>query len=387
MNKNAKIGKGYFQVLRRFISMPKGNYNADKIAQIFGDYCKKQNYQMTLTKTQDNDLRLEISNLRDRAIVIIYHTSSIVIQGSPNTLKVEMEALKKDFEKDPSSFIPVKFPESKACAMRYDIMLPELRKSVKEKIDDIRDTNVNVSDNPNMNIEYLAKIKRGSYSLTFIQYSNGTLLLQGKTDALFHECCDLIESLCNPSQKEVISRFISSDEESLKVFIAKYTPELVGLAETKTKESLGVAYDYLEPYDQKWFVASECISMAEVPLPEYSPVVMPASKALEGFAKKLLVDIGLLPKDHWKNKNANFAVLNDHNHPSRKAICEKEKHTDSFLEKLSVCLDMSRNFMMHSDDAKVTKVESLQEAREKLNSISKDTKEIFEYFNDIYKFR
>jgi hypothetical protein len=236
-----------------------------------------------------------------------------------------------------------------------------------------------------MNIEYLAKIQRGSYSVTFTQYTNGTLLLQGKTDALFNDCCDLIESLCNPSEKEVISRFISSDEESLRVFIAKYTPELIGLAETKTKEALGEAYEYLEPYDQKWFIASECLSMAEIPLPEYSPVVMPASKALEGFAKKLLVDIELVPKDHWKNKNSNFSILYDHNHPSRKAICDKEKHTDSFLEKLSLCLDMSRNFMMHSDDAKVTKVESPQEAREKLDSIFRDTKEIFKYFNDNYR--
>ena len=222
--------------------------------------------------------------------------------------------------------------------------------------------------------------------MTLTQYSNGTLLLQGKDDALFDDCCSLIELRCNPSERDVISRFISSDEESLKVFVAKYTPGLIELAEIKTREALGIAYDYLEPYDQKWFVASECISMTEIPLPEYSPVVMPASKALEGFAKKLLVDIGLFPKGHF-DKKSNFANLKDHNHPSRKAICEKDKHADSFLEKLAVCLDMSRNFMMHSDDAKVTKIESPQEAREKLDSIFRDAKEIFEYFNDIYKLR
>jgi uncharacterized protein YbcV (DUF1398 family) len=69
--------------------MTKGNYNADKIAQVFDDYCKKHNYQVTLTKTRDNDLRLEISNIKERTIVIIYHTSSIVVQGSPNTLKID----------------------------------------------------------------------------------------------------------------------------------------------------------------------------------------------------------------------------------------------------------------------------------------------------------
>ena len=366
--------------------MTKGNYTADNIAQVFDNYCKKHNYSAILT-IKDDDLRLEISNLKDRVIIIIYHTLSIVVQGSPNSLKTEMEGLKKDFEKDPGSFLSVKLPEIKPCATRYDIMLLDLRKLIKNKIDSIRDVKINIFENPNLNVEYLAKIHRESYLVTSTQYSNGTLLLQGKTDALFEDCCDLIESLCNPSEKEVISRFISSDEESLKIFTAKYTPELIGLAETKTKEALGVAFEYLEPYDQKWFVASECLSMTEIPLPEYSPVVMPASKALEGFAKKLLIDINLVPKDYWKNRGASFSILNDRNNPSRKAVCEKETHADSFLDKLSLCLDMSRNFMMHSDDAKVTKVESPQEARVKLENISRDTKEIFEYFNDIYKLK
>lgn len=366
--------------------MIKENSNAERIAQIFVDYCKKKNYQVQMKKNPDNDLRLDISNLKDRTVVNIYHTSKINVQGPQNPLRAEMDVLKGSYEKDPNSFVSVKALDIKACSTRYDIMLPDLRRSVKDNLVDVHDTKITISDNPSAIIEYIAKIQRESFTLTITQYSNGTLLLQGKTDALFNECCDLIESLCNPSEKEVISRFISSDEESLKVFVAKYTPELIGIAEAKTRESLGIAYDYLEPYDQKWFVASECISMTGIPLPEYSPVVMPASKALEGFAKKLLVDIGLFPKGHF-DKKSNFASLKDRNHPSRKAICEKNKHADSFLEKLAVCLDMSRNFMMHSDDAKVTKIESPQEAREKLDSIFRDTKEIFEYFNDMYKLR
>lgn len=363
------------------------NSNAEKIAQVFDNYCKGKNYQVKRTEKPDGDLRLDISDLKSRAIINIYHTSKIVVQGSPNALRVEMEGLKQRFEASPGSFVTIKEPASKACVARYDIMLPELRELVRANLETVRDVNISVSDNPNPNIDYNARIQRQHYSVTFTQYSNGTLLLQGKTDALFDDCCDIIESLCNPSEKEVISRFISSDEESLKVFVAKYTPELIELAETETRESLGIAYDYLEPYDQKWFVASECISMTEIPLPEYSPVVMPASKALEGFAKKLLIDIGLFPYDHFKDKKATFAILSDSAHPSRRGICEKDKHADSFLKKLAVCLDLSRNFMMHSDDAKVTKIESPQEAREKLDSIFRDTKEIFEYFNDIYKLR
>jgi hypothetical protein len=40
---------------------------------------------------------------------------------------------------------------------------------------------------------------------------------------------------------------------------------------------------------------------------------------------------------------------------------------------------------MHSDDAKITKVETPEEARKKLDSIIGDTKDIFAYFNGVYK--
>jgi hypothetical protein len=122
-----------------------------------------------------------------------------------------------------------------------------------------------------------------------------------------------------------------------------------------------------------------------MPLPEYSPIVMPASKAFEGFAKKLLVGIGLFPEAYFKDKKATFSNLNDPTNPQRKNICDRDKHADTYLKRLNICLDMNRNFMMHSDNAKVTKVESPQEAREKLDNIFRDTKEIFEYFNDQYK--
>ena len=50
-----------------------------------------------------------------------------------------------------------------------------------------------------------------------------------------------------------------------------------------------------------------------------------------------------------------------------------------------MCLDTNRNFMMHSDSSKVTKVDSPKEAVEKVKTIFKDAKEIFEYFNDLYR--
>lgn len=362
--------------------MAKSISNAEKIAKAFTDYSNSKNYQVKQSE-EANNLRLEICNLRDRTIVNIYYTSKIVIQGPKNALKDELEEFKKRFEANPQSFIEGEKQEIKACTTRYDIMLSELRGKIKESLKELEST-LEISDNPNAVIKYRAKITRNDSSLTLTQFNNGTLLLQGKTDKLFNDNCDLIERIASPSEKDVIARFISSDEKNLQIFAAKYTPELIVLAEGNVKTKIGVVYDYLESYDQKWFVASECLCLTKIPLPEFSALVMPASKAFEGFAKKLLVGIELFEAGHFKTKGANFSALYDKNNAKRKTICDKEKHAETMLTRLGLCLDINRNFMMHSDESKITKVDSQKEAEEKVNSIFKDTKEIFDYFNDLY---
>lgn len=363
--------------------MPKSISNAHRIEQIFKNYCKDKNYQVKSSEYANNDLRLEISNIRERTIVTIYHTSSIVIGGPKNSLQDEFTDLKQRIENNPEDFLGNEIQKIQACATRYDILLSDLRGKIKESLKEL-ESNLEISDNPNAVIKYRAKITRNVSSLTLTQFNNGTLLLQGKTDKLFDDSCDLVERIANPSDKEIISRFISSDERNLEIFAAKYTPALIILAEGNVKKKIGVVYDYIESYDQKWFVAAECLCITKIPLPEFSPLVMPASKTFEGFVKKLLVGIGLFEADYLRSKNANFSALNDENNPKRKTICDKEKHAGTMLKKISLCLDTNRNFMMHSDESKITKVDSQKEAEEKVNRIFKDTKEIFNYFNDLY---
>jgi hypothetical protein len=358
------------------------NTRAAEIAEVFQRICSGRNYQSQVSAEQ-HGLRLDVSNLSERTIVNVYNTGKVQVQGKQNALKAEMDKLRSEYEKDPQTFAGLGIREAKASAFKYDIMLPALREKVKKSLDQLGGK-LEITDNPQASVEYRAKIGRNDLGLTVTQFSNGSLVLQGKDDALFDEACDNVEKTCNPSDKEVITRFISRDESSLGTFVAKYTPRLIEMATDAVKAGLGDVYAYLEPHDQKWFVASQCLRLADVPLPEYSPVVMPASKAFEGFAKKTLVGIGLFDADHFKIKEANFSLLSDKDHPRRKAVCAKEKYADTMLQKIKVCLDTNRNFMMHSDDSKVTKIESPEAAYDKLDNIYGDTREIFGYFKGVF---
>ena len=366
--------------------MSKANSKASKISNVFIRYCEGRNYQVKTSEDTNNDWWVEISDYNNRTVVTVYHTGSIVVGGPASSLKEEFEKLKEDFQKAPGDFLGTEIVEVKSCVQKYDILISDLRLKIKRELSSLEKVSVEIVEIPSADVEYRARITRNTLSLTLTQYNNGTLLLQGKTDNLLNDYCDLIDKNANPSDKEIIARFISYDEENLKLFTAKYTPELLTVAEKYLRKTIGDVFNYLHPYDQKWFVASECLCLTQIPLPEFSPVVMPASKAFEGFAKKLLIDIGLFASDHFKTKKGNFAVLSDVTNPKRLAICAKDRHADTMLKKISLCLDMSRNFMMHSDESNITKVDSQEQAEEKVNSIFKETKEIFDYFNDLYGF-
>jgi hypothetical protein len=359
----------------------KDKENTQKVVETFIDFCKSKGYQCKTAETE-HCIRLDVSNSKDKANLNFYYTGKIVPQGGESSLKQELIELKARWETDPSLFITGVSLKTRACNTTYMIMLPDLRKKIKGVIAEY--DNAEVIDNPKADTEYRAKITDGTSLLTITQFSNGTLWLQGKEGSVFDSFCSSVEKIASPSDKEIISRFISSDKDKVDLFASRYTPELLSNAEKNVRGRLSDVYDYLETQDRKYFVASECLILSELILPEYSACVMPASKGFEGFAKKLLIGIGLFDRDYFKNKKANFGFLNDKTNPKRKAICDKSKYNESYLDKLSNSLDFCRNFMMHSDDSQVTKVENRDEAIEKVNFIQKETKDIFEYFKSIY---
>jgi len=302
----------------------------------------------------------------------------ILFGGRQTPLREELEKIKEQIETNPEAFSNGVTREQKACTATYDILLESFREQIKSSLDTVTSI-IEIENNPKANIQYRAKLKRNSSSLTITQFSNGTLMLQGKDDTLHHNVCDLIDKIANPSEKEVTARFLSGDEKSLETFAAKYTPELIEKAENNIRTKLETTYDFLESYDKKYFVAAESLLIANIPLPEYSPIVMPASKAFEGLAKKIVVGIGL-----YQPGSTDFSILNDKTNPTRKSICSKEMHCDTFLLDLSVAIKKFRHFMMHSDSSNVTKVDTYAEAKEKLEEVYKESKKFFEYFNLVF---
>lgn len=355
--------------------------NISKLTEDFLDkYCQEKKY-VVKKEGKGNYKRIDVSNVIESIPLTLYETGKLVVGGSPKgKLRPEFEGIKQKLAENPEILGGDVIQKLKACSTKYSILLPSTKDSIKNGLSAI-DGKVQYYDNPTPSEDYRAKLTAGSKAVSVTQYKNGTLFIQGKEDDLFSGICDLIEKTATPSEVEIISRFFANDEDSLKAFTASYSPELLEVAEKRIRNVIGSdTFEFLEPYDQKWFIAAECLRIANIPLPEYSPIVMPASKAFEGYIKRLLIKVGFYPTNHFDTKGAKFDFINDPKNPVRISFIAKEKYADTFLKEINLALDTHRNFMMHSDDSNVTKLDTYEKAVDKLDDIYNDIVKIHTYF-------
>jgi len=114
-------------------------------------------------------------------------------------------------------------------------------------------------------------------------------------------------------------------------------------------------------------------------------MVMPASKAFEGYAREVFLHLGVIKKEETQKKA--WTVLQvfkkdqagRYENPDLQKYVSQGKHRGTYLDKLRNDLDFYRNFMMHSDDASVTKVTTLDAAKEIVERIVKSTQESFKF--------
>jgi len=353
----------------------------DKIIKLFTDYAVSKRYDIKKTSTHGR-VRLDISNFKETTIINIFPNGNVQIQGKSNSLQQEFIEFNAKLSSDHSlhaTYLP------RACSTTYTIVSAEMIAKIKKFLYETQADSIKITENPSDNKFYTVSIGKNNSSLTVSQFKNGTLLLQGKEDSLFDDYCTLIESVAQISEKEIILRFLSGDEAALKEAAERYTPELITQAEKVARAKLATVFDYLEPHDQKYIIAAECLRLSEIPLPEYSALVMPASKAFEGFVKKIILNLGIVPPSHFNKLNATFHPLNDPKDPGRISACELDKYADKKLRELSVALDKFRNYMMHSDGSVVTIISTQQDAEQKLSEVYHEMVDKFKYFGTIVK--
>lgn len=135
-------------------------------------------------------------------------------------------------------------------------------------------------------------------SMVLSVFNNGTICVQGIVWTLWEDICQIIERNISIAIPDIVDRFLLDEKQNM-VDKDDFTQE-----EADVKVLIGEdVYNYLDEHYQDYLVSAQCIVTNNVKMREYSTVLCPTAKVLEGYLKKILIDLKLEKKlkmnDTW----------------------------------------------------------------------------------------
>lgn len=234
--------------------------------------------------------------------------------GANKELNVEVENSFKDFE----------VTEQKTyCYKNIDT---DTYTNIKQRFQQINNSQIIPRDNNDPNKEDFFEIRSNlsNERINVSKFKSGTLMLQGIVWNLWEDVCEIIDTSRNSSIEDIINRFSfgeSSENED-------YSEEISNVKDIITDE----VYGFLDDHYQDYLISAQCILNSDIKMKEFSTVLCPTAKVLEGFLKKILISLRLEDlvnmEDNWHfgkvfyNSNENPHIIYRHN--SVRLSSEKE---------------------------------------------------------------
>lgn len=193
--------------------------------------------------------------------------------------------------------------------------------AIKHKLSKIDFTEIIQKENRDPNKEDFFEIKSTitHEKIILSKFKNGTLMLQGIVWNLWEDICEVVDTTINSPIEDIINRFLLGD--SGNVVNEDYSEEINDIKEIITEE----VFNFLDEHYRDYLISAQCILNSDGKMKEFSTVLCPTAKVLEGFLKKILIEIGI-EKSIEMEENWSFgSVLN--NTSSNKHIIYKYAET------------------------------------------------------------
>lgn len=180
----------------------------------------------------------------------------------------------------------------------YDVSsynFDDIRKVIEDEAK-VNDYIIEDKDSHLDSIYYMISIRDKKYydKVTITQYENtGKLLLQGKTWNVWDNLCNAIEKKLNTPVTEIILRYMGKSDENEEKITDIVTDSLTIKATQKIHARMGNSFDFLYEHDKKLLISSQAMLDAGIDYGDYYCYVAPALRVIEGYLKKVLIDLGI----------------------------------------------------------------------------------------------
>ncbi|MED3962834.1 hypothetical protein [Niallia taxi] len=138
--------------------------------------------------------------------------------------------------------------------------------------------------------------------VTISQFQSGKLMIQGRSWEVWDEICNSIDESLDVPMEEMLIRLMSKAGTSVTDVV---TSSLKSDGEEAIQNRLGGAFDFLYEHDKKLVTSSQCMLISAVDYGDYYCYVAPCLRVLEGYLKKVIVDLGLFTDTEIEEVNPN----------------------------------------------------------------------------------
>jgi hypothetical protein len=142
-------------------------------------------------------------------------------------------------------------------------------------------------------------------------YNSNKLLIQGISGPLWEYVCRIIERIENCNVTEIIKRISNeSVAPQLQGEDREYSVYEASLKDILTEN----VYKFLSPEDKEYLISSQVLIQDNIKFPRYNAILCPACLSMEGYLKKLLVDLKIAKTHEVSNSRFNFGSIFDSLH-------------------------------------------------------------------------
>lgn len=134
-------------------------------------------------------------------------------------------------------------------------------------------------------------------SVTVIQFNNGSLQIVGLKYNLWEDVCYLVERTLKVPISQIIRRFTND------ALITDDDIKNIDFNQTIVKNTLSEEVaNFLYSHDLNVLISAQCIVSSKMKMPDYSVVLGPVLKAMEGYFKKVLITLGIVKQIDMNNQ-------------------------------------------------------------------------------------
>ncbi|WP_443660477.1 hypothetical protein [Clostridium algidicarnis] len=172
----------------------------------------------------------------------------------------------------------------------------EAFKTILAEINNLCDDEIviNFRENKDSNKTHFFEVKNNKTGekILITKYKNGTLMLDGVDWLLWTDICNIVDKEINSTPLDIFDRFLETKEIEFKEIDSKYRTNNYSSEEASLKHILtDTVFMYLNEHFRNYLISAQRLIESEIMLPEYSPILCPLAKVLEGYLKRLLVDL------------------------------------------------------------------------------------------------